>query len=84
MKTFSIFTRGCKVNQYETQQIRQLLECHGLTQAGATDAVESISPDGARMVVRAETPLEEYADYARGIMRIEEEFPEPQKPRAQS
>jgi hypothetical protein len=32
--------------------------------------------------VRAETPMEEYADYARGIMQIEEEFPEPQKPRA--
>ena len=42
------------------------------------------SPDGARLVVRAETPLEEYADYARGIMQIEEEFPEPQKPRARS
>jgi 4-hydroxybutyryl-CoA dehydratase/vinylacetyl-CoA-Delta-isomerase len=37
------------------------------------------SPDGARMVVRAETPLEAYADYARAIMRIEEAFPEPQK-----
>ena len=42
------------------------------------------SPDGARLVVRAETPLEEYADYAREIMQIEEEFPEPQKPRARS
>ncbi|HEY5659082.1 MAG TPA: 4-hydroxyphenylacetate 3-hydroxylase N-terminal domain-containing protein [Myxococcota bacterium] len=42
------------------------------------------SPDGARLVVRAETPLEEYADYARTIMRIEEAFPEPQKPRAGS
>ena len=31
MKTFSIITLGCKVNQYESQQIRQLLEQFGLT-----------------------------------------------------
>jgi len=37
--------------------------------------------DGARMVVRAETPLQEEADYARRIMGIEEEFPDPQQPR---
>jgi threonylcarbamoyladenosine tRNA methylthiotransferase MtaB len=30
MKTFAIETLGCKVNQYETQQIRQLLEERGL------------------------------------------------------
>jgi len=30
MKTFSIITLGCKVNQYESQQIRQLLEQLGL------------------------------------------------------
>jgi len=33
MKTFSINTLGCKVNQYESQQIRQLLEQLGLDQA---------------------------------------------------
>jgi len=32
MKTFSINTLGCKVNQYESQQIRQLLEKLGLSQ----------------------------------------------------
>ena len=32
MKTFSINTLGCKVNQYETQQIRELLIQHGLSQ----------------------------------------------------
>ena len=32
MKTFSIDTLGCKVNQYESQQIRELLEQFGLTQ----------------------------------------------------
>lgn len=32
MKTFSIDTLGCKVNQYESQQIRELLERLGLQQ----------------------------------------------------
>ena len=32
MKTFSINTFGCKVNQYESQQIRELLERLGLDQ----------------------------------------------------
>ena len=32
MKTFAIITLGCKVNQYESQQIRQLLESNGLHQ----------------------------------------------------
>jgi len=32
MKTFSIETLGCKVNQYESQQIRELLESLGLQQ----------------------------------------------------
>ena len=31
MRTFSIHTLGCKVNQYESQQVRQLLEQAGLT-----------------------------------------------------
>lgn len=30
MKTFSINTLGCKVNQYESQQVRELLEQRGL------------------------------------------------------
>ncbi|HUW18242.1 MAG TPA: tRNA (N(6)-L-threonylcarbamoyladenosine(37)-C(2))-methylthiotransferase MtaB [Sedimentisphaerales bacterium] len=33
MKTFAISTLGCKVNQYESQQIRELLERLGLRQA---------------------------------------------------
>jgi 4-hydroxybutyryl-CoA dehydratase/vinylacetyl-CoA-Delta-isomerase len=37
------------------------------------------SPDGAKLVVRFTTPLEEYADYARKIINIEEEISEPQK-----
>lgn len=32
MRTFAIKTIGCKVNQYEGQQIRQLLEAFGLAE----------------------------------------------------
>ncbi|SHO51551.1 4-hydroxyphenylacetate 3-hydroxylase N-terminal domain-containing protein [Desulfopila aestuarii] len=38
------------------------------------------SPDGAKLVVRFTTPMEEYVDYARKIMNIEEEIQDPQKP----
>jgi len=37
------------------------------------------SPDGAKLTVRFSTPFEEYVDYARNIMNIEEVIPEPQK-----
>ncbi len=37
MKTFSINTFGCKVNQYESQQIRELLEQFGLTQVNLSE-----------------------------------------------
>ncbi len=40
MKTFKIISLGCKVNQYESQQIRELLESFGLRQAE-----EKQSPD---------------------------------------
>jgi len=36
MKTFTIITLGCKVNQYESQQIRQLLEDLGLQHVKST------------------------------------------------
>jgi 4-hydroxybutyryl-CoA dehydratase/vinylacetyl-CoA-Delta-isomerase len=39
------------------------------------------SPDGAKLVVRFTTPMEEYADYARQIMGIEEEVTDPAKPK---
>jgi 4-hydroxybutyryl-CoA dehydratase/vinylacetyl-CoA-Delta-isomerase len=35
------------------------------------------SPDGARLVVRFTTPFEEYAEYAKAIIGIEEEVPDP-------
>ncbi|HSG45200.1 MAG TPA: 4-hydroxyphenylacetate 3-hydroxylase C-terminal domain-containing protein, partial [Anaerolineales bacterium] len=37
------------------------------------------SPDGAKLTVRATTPIEEYVNCARKVMGIEEEIPEPQK-----
>ena len=39
------------------------------------------SPDGAKLVVRFTTPMEEYVDYARKIMNIEEQVLDPQKPK---
>lgn len=37
------------------------------------------SPDGARMVVMANTPVDQYVDYARKLMGIDEVVPEPEK-----
>jgi 4-hydroxybutyryl-CoA dehydratase/vinylacetyl-CoA-Delta-isomerase len=39
------------------------------------------SPDGARLVVGFTTPIEDYVNYAREMIGIEEEIPEPQKPK---
>ena len=40
MKTFAINTLGCKVNQYESQQIRELLEGFGLAQVGTDERAD--------------------------------------------
>lgn len=42
MKTFCIYTLGCKVNQYESQQMRQLLEDSGLKQVEIADRPDLI------------------------------------------
>ncbi len=42
MKTFSINTLGCKVNQYESQQIRQLLEQLGLIYTEMSQRVDLV------------------------------------------
>jgi 4-hydroxybutyryl-CoA dehydratase/vinylacetyl-CoA-Delta-isomerase len=39
------------------------------------------SPDGAKLVVRFTTPMEDYVEYARQIMGIEEEIAEPDRPK---
>lgn len=42
MKYYAIHTLGCKVNQYESQQIRQVLEQFGLVKAGAAHPADVI------------------------------------------
>jgi len=42
MKTFSIHTLGCKVNQYESQQIRQLLEDFELRSAEPSEEPDMV------------------------------------------
>ncbi|WBW50368.1 tRNA (N(6)-L-threonylcarbamoyladenosine(37)-C(2))-methylthiotransferase MtaB [Peptoniphilus equinus] len=40
MKTFSITTLGCKVNQYESEAMRENFEDHGYMEVGDTDAAD--------------------------------------------
>lgn len=42
LRTFAILTLGCKVNQYESQQIRQFLETFGLAQVDAAQAPQLV------------------------------------------
>ena len=42
MKTFNIYTLGCKVNQYESQQMRQFLEDSGLKQVELADGPDLV------------------------------------------
>jgi threonylcarbamoyladenosine tRNA methylthiotransferase MtaB len=42
LRTFAILSLGCKVNSYESQQIRQLLETFGLTQTGAVHSPQLV------------------------------------------
>jgi threonylcarbamoyladenosine tRNA methylthiotransferase MtaB len=42
LQSFAILTLGCKVNQYESQQIRQLLETFGLTKADAAQSPQLV------------------------------------------
>jgi threonylcarbamoyladenosine tRNA methylthiotransferase MtaB len=42
MNSFAILTLGCKVNQYESQQIRQLLESSGLRLVDLADSPELV------------------------------------------
>ncbi len=42
MKTFSTYTLGCKVNQYESQQIRELLQSLGLANTQDTESADLI------------------------------------------
>jgi threonylcarbamoyladenosine tRNA methylthiotransferase MtaB len=42
LRSFAILTLGCKVNQYESQQIRQLLETFGLARADPADTPQLV------------------------------------------
>ncbi|MBN2590677.1 MAG: tRNA (N(6)-L-threonylcarbamoyladenosine(37)-C(2))-methylthiotransferase MtaB [Sedimentisphaerales bacterium] len=42
MKYFSIYTLGCKANQYESQQIRELLENFGLKKAESSEKTDLV------------------------------------------
>jgi threonylcarbamoyladenosine tRNA methylthiotransferase MtaB len=42
MRTFTVTTLGCKVNQYEAQQVRELLEQLGLQSAGPHDKADLV------------------------------------------
>lgn len=42
MQSFAIFTLGCKVNQYESQQIRQFLEAFGLAPVDVTQSPQLV------------------------------------------
>ena len=42
LRTFAILTLGCKVNSYESQQIRQFLETFGLTRVDAAQSPQLI------------------------------------------
>ncbi len=42
MKYFSIYTLGCKANQYESQQIRELLEKFGLQKAESSEKTDIV------------------------------------------
>jgi len=42
LHSFAILTLGCKVNSYESQQIRQLLETSGLTQVDTAQAPQLV------------------------------------------
>jgi 4-hydroxybutyryl-CoA dehydratase/vinylacetyl-CoA-Delta-isomerase len=39
------------------------------------------SPDGAKLVVRFSTPMEEYVTYAKKLINIEEEILDPRRPK---
>ena len=44
MRTFSVQTLGCKVNQYESEQLSALLQARGLRRVEAGQGHEADSP----------------------------------------
>jgi threonylcarbamoyladenosine tRNA methylthiotransferase MtaB len=65
MKTFIINTLGCKVNQYEGQQVRQLLENHGLEAARSPDKADLIVVNSCCVTHTASAKSRQYVRKAR-------------------
>ncbi|MHC4394155.1 MAG: tRNA (N(6)-L-threonylcarbamoyladenosine(37)-C(2))-methylthiotransferase MtaB [Planctomycetota bacterium] len=60
MRTFAINTLGCKLNQYESQQIRELLEHLGLTQVEPADKPDLFVINTCCVTVHASAKSRQY------------------------
>ena len=67
MKTFSINTLGCKVNQYESQQIRELLEKLGLQQAESSEQSDLVVINTCCVTHRASAKSRQHIRRARKL-----------------
>ena len=43
-RTCRLATLGCKVNQYETQYVKEALEANGYTEAAPDAAADAVAP----------------------------------------
>ncbi len=60
MKTFAINTLGCKVNQYESQQVRELLERLGLSQTEYTEKPDLVVINTCCVTLHASAKSRQY------------------------
>ena len=60
MRTFAINTLGCKVNQYESQQIREFLERLGLAQVEPTDKPDLVIVNSCCVTLHASAKSRQY------------------------
>jgi len=67
MTTFSILTLGCKVNQYESQQIRELLEQFGLRRAGPDEKSDLVVVNTCCVTRTASAKSRQYIHRAQGL-----------------
>ncbi len=67
MKTFSINTLGCKVNQYESQQIRELLEKLGLQRAESPEQSDLVVINTCCVTHRASAKSRQHIRRARKL-----------------
>jgi threonylcarbamoyladenosine tRNA methylthiotransferase MtaB len=67
MNSFTITTLGCKVNQYESQQIRELLEGLGLTQVSAQDDADLVIINSCCVTHSASAKSRQYIKRAQNL-----------------